>query len=252
VELIRLMTALSTGQCRNCGAPVSHFARLCPSCQAGKLPNPVAAVGIVVAVVVIGALIALGAQALRGTRAPPPAAPAEAAATSPERASPNAPSQAREGRQAAQDYGWIVQAMAECEEEAKQRTDMLHFLIVPVTVTGTALPGWSPSPISAIGNSAVLLNSSDTLIGLRNQALTLYPKPLTFLVSDPTTDTIYKWKAATGVASLKRRGTEMDTLKLGFEIPDVAKDVAWGPVINLKKATCYWINPLIRTAGAGG
>jgi hypothetical protein len=234
------MAALSAGQCRNCGARVSHFARLCPTCHAINLPNPVAAIGIVVAVVVVGGVIALGAQTLRGTPAPPPAAPVAAAASTPE------PAVA-----AKEDYGWIVQAMAECDEEAKQRSDMLHFLIVPVTVTGTALPGWSPSPISAIGNSAVLLNSSDTLIGLRNHALMLYPKPVTFLVSDPTTDTLYKWKPATGVASLKRRGTEVDNLKLGFEIPDVAKDIEWGPVINLKKATCYWINPLIRTASGG-
>jgi hypothetical protein len=236
------MTLLTAGQCRNCGAPVSHFARACPNCHAGNLPNPVAAVGIVATVVVVGALLAFGVQALRGTRTPPQAAaPAEVAASTPEPAVP-----AKK-----EDYGWIVQAMAECDEEAKQRADMLHFLIVPVTGSGTTLPGWSPSPISAIGNSAVLLNSSDTLIGLRNQALMLYPKPLTFLVSDPTTGTIYKWKPAAGVASLKRRGTELDNLKLGFEIPDVAKDIEWGPVINLRKGTCYWINPLIRT-GSGG
>lgn len=247
------MAVLPAAQCRNCGAPVSHFARLCPSCHAGNLPHPVAAIGIVVAVVVVGALVALGAQMLRGTRTPPPTASAQAIASTPAPASPhpNPPAQAGAGTQSGPDYGWVVQAMAECDEEAKQRTDTLHFLIVPVTVTGTALPGWSPSPISAIGNSAVLLNSSDTMIGLRNHALMLYPKPLTFLVSDPATDTIYKWKPATGVASLKRRGTDVGNLKLGFEIPDMAKDVEWGPVINLKRATCYWINPLIRTASGG-
>jgi|SRR5436190_14227906 len=248
------MAVLTAGQCRNCGAPVSHFARLCPTCHTANLPSPVAAIGIVVAVVIIGALIAIGAKALRGTRTTQTAMPAEAAALSagPASAQPKPPAQADEAREAAKDYGWIVQAMADCDEEAKQRPEMLHFLIVPVTVTGTPLPGWSPIPISMIGNAAVLLNSSDALIGLRNRALMLYAKPLTFLVSDPATDTIYKWKPATGVASLKRHGTDVENLKLGFEIPGAAKDIEWGPVINLKKATCYWINPLIRTAAHGG
>jgi hypothetical protein len=234
------MARLPAGQCRNCGAPVSHFARLCPACHAANLPNPVATIAALAAIVLAGGLVMLGAQAFRGRQAPPPPA-AESAPSTPE-----PPAETTE------DYGWIVQAMADCDEEAKQRVDTQHFLIVPVATTGTALPGWSPTPISAIGNSAVLLNSSDTLIGLRNHALMLYRKPLTFVVSDPTTDTVYKWKPATGVASLKRRAMDLNSLKLGFEIPDVAKDIEWGPVVNLKKAACYWINPLVRTAPSSG
>jgi hypothetical protein len=232
------MAVLSAGQCSRCGADVSHFARLCPKCHAPNLS--LAPIAIVVCVLVLGGLVTLGANTLRNRKAPA-AVPVEAAAPAPKPAV-----------RPKDDYGWIVQAMADCDEEAKQRFETLHFLIVPVTATETALPGWSPNPISAVGGSAVLLNSSDTLIGLRNDALTLYPKPLTFLVSDPTTDTIYKWKPATGVASLKRRGTDAAKLKLGFEIPDVAKEVEWGPLINLTKGTCYWINPLIRTAARGG
>ena len=235
------MARLPAGQCHKCGAPVSHFARLCPACHAANLPNPVATIMALAAIVLAGGLVMLGAQAFRSRQAPPPPAPAESAPSTPE---PPAAT--------TQDYGWIVQAMAECDEEAKQRVDTLHFLIVPVATTGTALPGWSPSPIGAIGNSAVLLNSSDALIGLRNHALMLYRKPLTFLVSDPETDTVYKWKPATGVASLKRRGTDVNSLKLGFEIPEVAKNIEWGPVISLKKATCYWINPLVRPVPRSG
>jgi len=238
------MAGLPAGKCRDCGAPASYFARLCPNCHAATLPNPVATVTGLLGVALAVGLIAFGWRAFRSA---PPTPPTEAAQPA---SATTAPSES--AATSSEDYGWIVQAMADCDEEAKQRLDTLHFLVVPVTVTGTVLPGWSPSPISAIGNSAVLLNSSDTLIGLRNRALALYLKPLTFLVSDPTTDTIYKWKPATGVAALKRRGVDLESLKLGFEIPDLAKDIEWGPVINLKKGTCYWINPLVRTAARSG
>jgi hypothetical protein len=75
-------------------------------------------------------------------------------AASPPRAdqAPTAPGQAAD-----KDYGWIVKAMAECEEEAKQKLDTLHFLIIPVIGTGMSLPGWSPNPISDVGTSATLL-----------------------------------------------------------------------------------------------
>src|SRR4029434_4935156 len=98
-----------------------------------------------------------------------------------------------------------VTAMAECEEEAKLKLDTMHFLIVPLTPTGMSLPGWTPKPISAVGDSAVLLTSSDALIGLRNRVLVLYEKPITFAVSDPATNTVYKWKPAVGVAALKTK-----------------------------------------------
>jgi hypothetical protein len=44
-----------------------------------------------------------------------------------------------------------VTAMAECEEEAKLRSDTSYFLIVPVTATGVSLPGWAPSTIGNLG-----------------------------------------------------------------------------------------------------
>jgi len=232
------MATFPIGHCRSCGAAVSYFARACPRCGAPNLPNPVATIAALLAVVFLGGVIALGVQAFRskGTPQSPPQAK-------------DAPPTSDRTTDTATDYGWIVKAMAECEEEAKQKTDTLHFLIVPVTTTGMSLPGGSMDPISAIGDSASLLNSTDTMIGLRNRVLVLYQKPLAFAVSDPATSTVYKWKPAVGVTALKTRETASASLKLGFEIPDLAKEIEWGPTINLNKGTCYWINPLVR-AGA--
>ena len=46
--------------------------------------------------------------------------------------------------------------------------------------------------------------------------------------------------------------TGLASLTLGFEIPDVAKNIEWGPTINVSKGTCYWINPVIRAGSSSG
>jgi hypothetical protein len=204
-------------------------------------PNPVATIAALLAVILIGGVIALGVQVFHHKNAQQSASEAADASPAPD------PSADNTG-----DYGWIVKAMAECEEEAKQKFDTLHFLIVPVTPTGLSLPGWSPSPIGNIGSSAKLLSSTDALIGLRNRVLALYQKPLTFLVSDPATKTVYKWKPAVGIAALNTRESGFDSLKLGFEMPDVADDIEWGPTIGLNKGSCYWINLLVLAPSRRG
>jgi hypothetical protein len=235
------MPEFPRGECQSCGAPVSYFALACPSCRAPNQPNPVATIASLLAVILIGAAIALGVQVFHHKEARQTASEAaDASAPSDQSADPTA------------DYGWIVTAMAECEEEAKQKLDTLHFLVVPVIPTGLSLPGWSPSPIGDVGNSAKLLSSTDALIGLRNRVLALYQKPLTFLVSDPAAKTVYKWKPAVGVAALNTREFGSDNLTLGFEMPDVADGIEWGPTVGLTKGTCYWINPLVLAPSRRG
>jgi hypothetical protein len=230
------MTGLLLGHCRNCDAPVSHFARVCPACGAANLPNPFAIAAAVAGVLLVGGAIGLGAWLLRGK--PPPAA-SQAERTP------------AESGVAGDNYDWLVQAMADCEAEAKLKLDTLHFLIVPLTTTGVTLPGWTPVPISNIADIGALLGATDALIGLRNRVFVLYRKPVTFEVSDPASKTVYKWKPAVGVTSLKTSENGLTNLMLGFEIPDVRQAVAWGPTISLSKGTCYWINAVIRRdAGA--
>jgi hypothetical protein len=242
------MTGLPVGRCRNCDAPVSYFARACSECRASNLPNPVAIGAALAAVLLLGAVIALGWKLLH--RAAAPQGPSQA--TAPQGAVPAAPPASDTTANPKEDYGWIVQAMADCDEESKQQQDTLNFLIVPLTATAVSLPGWNPTPIGGVGDSATLLNSTDALIGLRNRAFVLYRKTLTFAVRDPQSKTVYKWKPAVGVTSLKSRDTGLDSLTLGFEIPDLAQDVEWGLTIALTKGTCYWINPLIRGLARGG
>jgi len=232
------------GHCQRCGAAVSYFALACPSCHRRNLPNPVAAAIALAAVVVAGGLVVLGWHALSGDESAPGLQAKQAAEVKEATAE-----QAGAGNE---DYGWLVQAMADCDVEAKHRLDTLHFLIVPVTTTAVALAGWTPNAIGTIGDAATLLHSSDAVIGLRNRALALYKKPLTFMVADPQTKTVYKWKPAVGVTALTTPDTGLSHLTLGFEIPDTGKEIEWGPTINLTKGTCYWINPLVLSARRGG
>jgi len=221
------MPRIPVGRCSNCDGAVSYFARVCPHCHAANWPNPVVTVAALLAVVLVGGAIALGALFLPWSKSTPQSEPKV---------------------EAAEDYGWIVKAMAECDEVAKRTLDVLYFLILPLTTTGKVLPGWTPSPIGTVGDSIWLLSATDALIGLRNGVMTLYPNEVTFAVSDPKTNTVYKWKPAVGVSELTTREIGFDALKLGFQVAEIGAEIVWGPTINIAKGTCYWTNPLIRPA----
>src|SRR5262245_12646725 len=147
-----MMPGFPRGECRSCGSPVPYFALSCSNCLAPNQPNPVATISALLAIALIGTVIAIAAQSLHHM---------EARQTTPAPADASGASDPDAGN--VDNYGWIVKAMAECEEDAKQKSGALHFLIVPVASTGLSLPGWSPDPIADIGNSAKLLSSSDAL-----------------------------------------------------------------------------------------
>jgi len=234
----RIMPELPRGECRSCGAAVSYLAPSCRGCGASNQPNPVVAVSAVLGLLLLGGIVALGVRAFHGVPAGPAGAETPAA-------SPSAQS-------GSEDYGWIVAAMAECDEEAKRSVDALRFLIVPLVPTGISLPGWSANPIADVGSSGKLLSSTDALIGLRNRVLTLYQKPLAFALSDPKTGTTYRWRPGKGVTALNTKEALSDNLKLGFDMPEVADETVWGPKVAIKKDSCYWINLLVLAPQRSG
>ncbi len=219
------------GTCRNCGEAVSYFARSCPACGAANQPNPVTTVVALAVLVLLLLGGALGSWFLwKGAPSTETADP-EPAGENPEA------------------FGWIAQAMADCEVLAKQNADTLYFLIVPVKPSATPLPGWRPVTIGNLGQSASLLASADALVGLRNGALELYRDPLTFAVRDPDTNTTYKWQPANGVSELKSRALTATSLTLGIELNN-SGEIVWGPTIAIAKGSCYWTNPLILPGAA--
>jgi hypothetical protein len=222
------MSRLLIGRCSNCGAAVSHFARRCPQCHAANLPNAAVTVAALLAVAVVGAAIAFAVLYPRWGKQAPPSPPPQAA--------PKAE---------AGDYGWIVNAMAECDVLAKRDMDVLRFLILPLTQTKKIMLEWTPRVIGTIGNSIALVSATDAMLGLRNGVLALYPKEVTFAVKDPKSGAGFKWKPAVGVSELTTRES-FDVLQLGFHVPEVSNDIEWGPEINIRKGSCYWTNPVIR------
>jgi hypothetical protein len=154
------------------------------------------------------------------------------------------PAQGGPPAEAPEAYGWIAQAMADCEVLAKRNSDTLYFLIVPTKHSATPAPGWNPVTIGNLGQTATLLASADALVGLRNGSLELYRDPLTFAIRDPDTNTTYKWKPANGVSELKSREVKAASLTLGIEL-DNSGTIEWGPTIAIATGSCYWTNPLI-------
>ena len=90
-----------------------------------SLPAP----AVLSALLVAGGLIILGWQFF-GSEETQPATPRAKAS----------------GSDASSDYGWIVKAMAECDEETKHRLDSLHFLIVAAIATGLPRRVGRPAP----------------------------------------------------------------------------------------------------------
>jgi hypothetical protein len=223
---------MPAGKCANCDAAVSYFARACPSCGLPNQPNIVTTIAALALLVMLGGAFYVGARAFPWER--------------PSNTTTNTP-QTTTAEPAKDDYGWLVQAMAECDVYAKQNADTLYFLIIPLARSGTFVVGWDPVAMGRIGPSVTLVSSSDALIGLRNGVFVLYRKPFTFAVKDATTQTIYKWKPSTGVSELKSRESGYDSLTLGLQVGDSA-DIEWGPTFTIVKGTCYWTNPVIVSA----
>jgi len=227
---------MPVGRCANCDAPVSYFARACAHCGLPNQPNAVTLVAALGLLVVIGAAAFFGARALLAERTatPNPAAQNPAQTTTVE-SKPD-------------DFGWLVQAMAECDVYAKQYADTLYFLIIPLTPTGRRVQAWDPSPIGKIGTSADLVSSDDAVFGLRNGVFQIYRESITFAVKDAATQTVFKWKPTNGVSELKSRERGFASLMIGLQVGD--KEPDWGPSVTLVSGQCYWVMPVIPTPGS--
>ncbi len=142
---------MPSGTCRSCGEAVSYFARSCPACGAANQPNPVTTVAALALLVLLPLAAVLGSMFLRKRGAPTD--PANPGSTPPGAEAP--------GLSAGLRRPWPIARVL-----AKQNADILYFLIVPVKPSGTPLPGWRPVTIGNIGQSAALLASADTLVGL--------------------------------------------------------------------------------------
>ena len=110
--------------------------------------------------------------------------------------------------------------------------------------------GWVPGSIGLVGNSVELLPSSNAVIGLRNGSLALYREPLAFAVTDPATNTVYRWKPEAGVTVLTVAGERLCGTQARIPARRQQRH-RMGDRRRAEPGTCYWIYPLIRTARRG-
>ena len=174
------MTGLPVGRCPNCGAAVSYFAWSCPNCHAAqpaqsRLQPPRRWRWRAPGRRIDRAGLAELSQ--RPRRRTPRRKRARGLAASVRR-------ETRRRTMAGSCRRWPIAMW-----QAKHKSDTLNFLIIPVTATGVSLPGWSPTPSARSAMPSRCCTRAIPLIGLRNRALALYQKPLTFAVSDPATKT---------------------------------------------------------------
>jgi hypothetical protein len=218
-------------ECPVCGDDVFVFAGSCPACGS---PNKariagyavVGALGVLVVAMVVALVLALSPHGVSTADTDTPAGERIAAASG-------------------TDFGWLTDAMSKCEEQARQDTDTLYFLVLPLASPGSDDAQWRAKSIIDIGN-AILLRSDDALDGLKNGTLRLYTGQYDFRILDVGANAVYKWKPATGVTKVSAPdASAIVQFKLQFQTAASGADAPWGDPFNRQTNTCYWVNAII-------
>ena len=219
-------------QCPVCGADIFVFAKNCPACGS---PNKTRIAGYAVVGALSALLVAMVAAlvlALHGR------------GVSTADTDPNTPAGERIVASGA-DFAWLTDAMGTCEEQARQDTQTLYFLVLPLASLAKDDEQWRAKSIIDIGN-AILLRSEDALEGLRSGALRLYSGRYDFRILDVGANAIYNWKPASGVTKVSTPDASAITqFKLQFQTAGSGADAPWGDPFNRQTGTCYWVNAII-------
>ena len=146
-----------------------------------------------------------------------------------------------------QNFGWIGQAITQCEAEAARNPDALYFLVIPLLATGGDQQAWAPKSNGTVGGSILLLGLRDTLEALNAGSLRLAPQAFNFSILEPSAARVYKWKPARGVQKFAIRDAKtVVAFRPGFEIP-AGGETRWadGGTITRATSTCYWTGALM-------
>jgi hypothetical protein len=225
------LTEMLESECPACGDAVSVFAKACPHCgvpNRGWLLGPavVGALALLVVCMVAALVMALGSRSV-------PSGTPEASAAD------------RIEQTQTDDFAWLTTAMSACDRQARADVSTLYFLVLPLASLAQDDALWREKSILGIGN-AILLRSDDALQGLRSGALRLYSGQYDFRVLDVGTNTIYKWKTATGVTKVSARDASAITqFMLQFQTPGASGQAQWGDPFKRQAGTCYWVNAIV-------
>jgi hypothetical protein len=158
---------------------------------------------------------------------------------------PGAAPDVQGGVTAKDEFEWLATAMKDCEAAAAQNADTLRFLIIPLASAAGDEERWRAKSINDVGNG-ILLSSDTALDALRSRSLNISAGEFDFRMRDEGTQTVYKWKPATGVANFSTADADkITTFRLQFQTADHAGNDDWGAAFRRQKGTCYWVNAII-------
>jgi ribosomal protein L37E len=218
--------------CPNCDERSFAFAKTCPHCGAPRQRRMADVMLVGALTLLLIAIVVAIVAVLRGERL---AAATETGAA--------ADAQIAAGSTA--DLSWLATAMSGCDAEAKTDAGKLYFLVTPLTVAANDMASWRAKSINDMGNG-ILLRADDMLDGLKNGSLRLYPADYDFRMLDQASDTVYKWRAAAGVARFSAADTSaIATFKVQFRTAYSGSDAAWGSSFNRQQGSCHWVNAII-------
>jgi hypothetical protein len=145
----------------------------------------------------------------------------------------------------ADDLGWLMTAMDECEAQASKEAGTLQFLVIPLASASNDRAQWRAKSLNDIGNG-ILLSSQDALDALKISALTISTEQYVFRVKDESTNATYQWKPSVGVAKLSTAEADaIRSFKVQFQTGDKPRDGEWGNAFTRQKGTCYWVNAIV-------
>ena len=143
-------------------------------------------------------------------------------------------------------YAWLENAMKQCDGEAAKLPDALHFLVTPLVDEPRDEPGWRRASLNDIGN-AILINSENTLAGLRRKALRISSEEYAFSLRDEASKQVLTWKAAVGVRKFVATDAKgIGQFKIQFQSLDAVRGINWGTTFNRQPGNCYWVNAILR------
>ena len=205
-----------TTHCPNCGNTVSLFAATCRRCGTRNRTR-LGALAVVGSLLLL--LVALGIAAfvvLRWDRIVGPP-----------------------------DFTWLTKAMEECDAEAANAPETIHFLVIPLTSAAADDDGWRQKSLNDIGN-AILLRQSDMLDGLKAGSLRIATEQYEFNMRDEKTNAVYKWSPSVGVKKfLIPDAGQVTEFKVQFTTQQKTDAAAWGAAFQHRQGTCYWVNAII-------
>jgi hypothetical protein len=217
--------------CPNCGERSFAFAKACPHCGAPRQGRMAGLMVVGALMLLLVAIVVAIVAVLRGERL---AAATETGAA--------ADAQIAAGSTA--DLSWLATAMSGCDAEAKTDAGKLYFLVTPLTVAANDIAPWRAKSINDMGNG-ILLRADDMLDGLKKGTLRLYPADYDFRMLDQASDTVYKWRAAVGVAKFSADTGAIATFKVQFKTAYGGNDAEWGSSFNRQQGSCHWVNAII-------